>query len=99
MPRVSEITYSRDATVQAFRDYFQFLVFMYMDQSNIVEPPESGWDEINPRGWVNFDKTDKVIDLLRHLPYLSMDVNIAPECEFVDWHKTQTFENHLNKPS
>jgi hypothetical protein len=88
MPYVSEITYSRNATVQAFRDYFQFLVAMYMNGSNIVEPPENGWDTIRLSGWINFDKTDKVVDLLRHLPYINMDINIAPDCEFVDWHTT-----------
>ncbi|KAJ4379456.1 hypothetical protein N0V86_005502 [Didymella sp. IMI 355093] len=88
MPCVSEITYSRDATVQAFRDYFEFLVAMYVDESHIIEPPEDGWDTINSNGWANFDKTDKVIDLLRHLPYINMDINIAPDCEFVDWHTT-----------
>ncbi|KAF2995703.1 hypothetical protein E8E13_003944 [Curvularia kusanoi] len=86
MPCVSEIIYSRDATVQAFRDYFKFLMAMYLDESVVVEPPEDGWDTINPIGWANFDKTDKVIDLLRHLPYINMDINIAPDCEFVDWH-------------
>lgn len=86
MPPISEITYSRDATVQAFRCYYQFLVAMYMDESNIAEPPEDGWGTIIR--WPNFDKTDKVIDLLRHLPYVSMDIGIAPDCEFVNWHQT-----------
>jgi hypothetical protein len=29
-----------------------------------------------------------VIDLLRHLPYVDMAVEIAPNCELVDWHTT-----------
>jgi hypothetical protein len=86
MPSISEITYSRDATVQAFRDYFRLLSAMYADESDVAEPPEDGWATINPNGWPNFDKTDKVIDLLRHLPYISAETNIAPDCEFVDWH-------------
>jgi hypothetical protein len=84
MPCVSEIIYSHDETVQAFRDYFEFLVAMYMDESNIVEPPQNGWDTINSSSWTNFDKTDKVIDLPRHVPYINMDMNIAPDCESVD---------------
>lgn len=88
MPRVNEITYSRDATVQASRDYFQFLVSMYMDESEIYEPPQNGWHEIHWSGWHNFDKTDRVIDLLRHLPYVDMAVEIAPNCELVDWYTT-----------
>lgn len=44
--------------------------------------------EIHWSGWHNFDKTDRVIDLLRHLPYVDMTVEVAPECELVDWHTT-----------
>jgi hypothetical protein len=29
---------------------------------------------------------DKVIDLLRHLPYISGFTQIAPECDLVSWH-------------
>lgn len=29
-----------------------------------------------------------MIDLLRHLPYVNMEIKIAPQCEFVDWHTT-----------
>jgi hypothetical protein len=86
MPDVSEITYSHDATVEAVRKYFQFLAVMYMDESKIIEPPEGGWDTISPEGWPNFDKTEEVVDLLRHLPYLETYTNIAPHCEFMAWH-------------
>jgi hypothetical protein len=85
-PSIYEITYSRDATVKAFRNYFQFLSAMYADESEIEEPPEGGWPTISPNGWSKFDKTDKVIDLLRHLPYISCSINIAPECDFIPWH-------------
>lgn len=81
-PSIYEITYSRDATVKAFRNYFQFLSAMYADESQIEEPPEGRWPTISPNGWPKFDKTDKVIDLLRHLPYISCSINIAPECDF-----------------
>jgi hypothetical protein len=70
-PSIYEITYSLDATVKAFRNYFQFLSAMYAEESIIQEPPEDGWPTISPNGWPRFDKTDKVIDLLRHLPYIS----------------------------
>ena len=88
MPRVNEITYSRDATVQAFRDYVQFLVSMYMDESEIYQPPQNGWHEIHWSGWHNIDRTERVIEILRHLPCVDMAVEIAPNCELVDWHTT-----------
>ena len=87
-------TYSRDAVITAVRDYYHFLCAMYMDESNIMEPPADGWPSIGH--WEGFDKTDEVISLLRHLPYLRHgswpeDTMVAPECSFVDW---QGFPEH-----
>jgi hypothetical protein len=42
MHELSEIVYSRDATVAAFRDYYLFLTKMYLNESDIMEPPEEG---------------------------------------------------------
>jgi hypothetical protein len=60
---------------------------MYLDESEIFEPPEHGWDTINPKGWPNLDKTEEVIQLLHHLPYICQD-EIAPGCQFVNCHMT-----------
>jgi len=40
MSKVDEIAYSREATISAVRDYYQFLNDMYLDDSEIIEPPE-----------------------------------------------------------
>jgi len=40
MPELSDIAYSRDATIAAFRDYYQFLTKMYLKESDVIEPPE-----------------------------------------------------------
>jgi hypothetical protein len=42
MPSLSEISYSRDNFIAAVRDYYTFLVKMYLDESQITEPPEGG---------------------------------------------------------
>jgi hypothetical protein len=90
MPLVSDISYSRQATVAAIRDYYRFLVSMYLDESNVQEPPENGWPSIPLNGWKNFDKTDEVIALLRELPYLRehpdpYQIHGAPYTVFGDW--------------
>lgn len=90
MPSVSDINYSRERTVAAIRDYYRFLVSMYLDECNVLEPPEGGWPSIPPQGWRNFDKTDEVISLLRELPYLRryhdpFKVHGAPYTAFADW--------------
>jgi hypothetical protein len=63
---------------------------MYMDGSEIAEPPEVGWDTIDPNGWPNFDKTEEVVELLRHLPYINQGNGAqgAANCDFMDWHTT-----------
>lgn len=93
MPSVSDISYSREATVAVIRDYYRFLVSMYLDESNLLEPPKGGWPSIPPNGWRNFDKTDEVIALLRELPYLRQrsdpyQINGAPATVFGDWQYT-----------
>ncbi|KAI1512572.1 hypothetical protein Ptr86124_008538 [Pyrenophora tritici-repentis] len=92
MAIISEISYLRDALVNAIRFYYHFLVSMYMDESMIDEPPENGWETI-PNGWINFEKTDEVIDLLRRLPYLSYESAYWPECPGVVKHTGTLLED------
>lgn len=42
MPWLSEVSYSRDATVKVIREYYGFLVKMYLKESVILEPPDGG---------------------------------------------------------
>lgn len=56
----------------------------------LEEPPEQGWESINRNHWRDFGKTDEVLELLRHLPYIQAEVigrkaYGAPDCEFADW--------------
>ncbi|KAF2127847.1 hypothetical protein P153DRAFT_294859 [Dothidotthia symphoricarpi CBS 119687] len=89
MVHLCDVSYSRDATVAAIRDYYRFLVAMYLDESEVIEPPEGGWPSINSNTWENLDKTDTVISLLRHLPYIrdngAVAIDGAPDCNFANW--------------
>ncbi|RYO77450.1 hypothetical protein DL764_010220 [Monosporascus ibericus] len=89
MPSLDEITYSRDATVAAVRDYYDFLTKMYVKESDIIEPPAGGWPTIKPY-LECMGKTDEVLSLLCHLPYIREPnddnrVQGAPWCYFADW--------------
>lgn len=91
MPELEDITYSRDTTVAAVRDYYNFLTKLYLPEEAIIEPPEGGWPNITPASMKALDKTDEVISLLRHLPYIR-DLNNAGDpphgaawCKFADW--------------
>ncbi|KAH8731597.1 hypothetical protein GQ44DRAFT_671597 [Phaeosphaeriaceae sp. PMI808] len=67
-------SYSREATIAAVRDYYQFLTSMYLDEAKVLEPPEGGWPSIPVDGWPNFNKTKEV-----------PDIHVAPDVVFADW--------------
>ena len=89
MPELSEINYSRDACIAAVRDYYRFLTKLYLKESDVIDPPEGGWPSITPDVLREMGKTDEVISLLRHLPYIRGGVanpaQGAPWSEFADW--------------
>ncbi|KAI1868292.1 hypothetical protein JX265_007115 [Neoarthrinium moseri] len=94
MPEFDDITYSRDACVATVRDYYKFLTKMYLPECQVVEPPQGGWPSIihaDPSILESFGKTDGVISLLAHLPYLlqpndwTNDAEGAADCLFADW--------------
>ncbi|RYP01823.1 hypothetical protein DL765_010815 [Monosporascus sp. GIB2] len=89
MPSLDEITYSGDATVAAVRDYYHFLTKTYLKESDIIEPPAGGWPTIRP-SLECMGKTDEVLSLLCHLPYIrdlpdDKRVQAVPWCYFADW--------------
>ncbi|KAI0007292.1 hypothetical protein F4779DRAFT_592626 [Xylariaceae sp. FL0662B] len=92
MPKLSEISYSRDGTIAAVRDYYHFLTKMYLPDSAILEPPTDGWPSITEDSMRTLGKTDEVVALLRHLPYIvepsddKYRMQGAPWAYFVDWH-------------
>lgn len=83
--------YSQDAAVEAVRDYYAFLCTMYLDPARVVEPPPGGWPEITAERFQHMHKSDEVIELLCHLPYIStseQDPDVAQgfsQCVFADW--------------
>ncbi|TPX10620.1 uncharacterized protein E0L32_008506 [Thyridium curvatum] len=95
MPELEDVSYSFDECVAAVRDYYAFLAKMYMDESEIVDPPEGGWPSIvnaKPETLEGFGKTPEVLKLLAHLPYVreasdGHDVNSLPQARFAAWHE------------
>lgn len=96
MPQLSEITYSRDAVVAAVQDYYAFLTKMYLKESAIIQPPQGGWPSITSDSLRDLGKTNDVVSLLRHLPYIGEPnqgrdrAQGAPDCYFADW------QDHVN---
>lgn len=104
MPKLSEISYSHEACVAAVRDYYRFLVQLYLDESAVVEPPEDGWLEITDDSLRTLGKDDTVISLLRHLPYIRDTGTFerpqaVPFCAFADWHTLPSRVDNNNSES
>jgi hypothetical protein len=88
MPELDEVSYSREATIAVVREYYRFLTRMYLKESYVAEPPKGGWPEINRETIGVLGKTDEVISLLRHLPYIVSDdrsAQGAANCLFTNW--------------
>ena len=95
-------SYSQEETIAAISDFYTFLTQMYMDQSVVVYPPPGGWPEIvdaDPAVLRSFGKSDEVIALLAHLPYIRWSwedpAEIAPDSKVADWRDLITL---LSKP-
>jgi hypothetical protein len=58
--------------VNAVRDYYDFLAndLGAIPSDRIVDAPEGGWPSITQSSLAGLEKTDAVIELLRHLPYI-----------------------------
>jgi hypothetical protein len=105
MPQLSEVTYSQDACVAAVRSYYDFLTKMYLKNSDVIEPPQEGWPSITTEILQDLGKTETVISLLRHLPYIRVsseddrdNAQGAPWCYFADWQLDAHYVSlgHLN---
>jgi hypothetical protein len=58
--------------VEAVRDYYDFLAddLGAIPSDCIVDAPEGGWPSITQSSLAGLEKTDAVIELLQHLPYI-----------------------------
>jgi len=60
--------------VEAVRDYYAFLAndLGAIPSECVVDAPEEGWPSITQSSLAGLEKTDTVIELLRHLPYIAV---------------------------
>ena len=62
---------SREDTIRALTTFYrQIIRHPYLEESALKIPPLSGWTTIDEDKMRSLGKTDAVIDLLLHLPYL-----------------------------
>jgi hypothetical protein len=81
MPRFDEISYTERECIATITDYYRFLISMYLNESSVEWPPEGGWPQITPEAFAGLHKSDRVISLLRQIPYLRKSDDTDDEWE------------------
>lgn len=74
------MAFDRDVVVRCIQRHYDLLVrAAYLDPSIIQQPPPSGWTEQDIMADVLrvLGRSEAVIDLLRHLPYISAPRNLG----------------------
>lgn len=66
-------TYSRGEIVSTLTTFYQFLTTMYIPNSDVLHAPPGGWPHITKETFAFLRKNDRVVDLLRHIPYVRRD--------------------------
>ena len=96
------MVYSRDEVVAIVTDYYKFILRINHEPEDLKVPPEGGWttipaDALRTQG----GRSDDVIDLLRHLPYLASDnleSHVIPETSCTDYaHLSQDYREALDR--
>lgn len=64
-------TATRNNLVAPFYEYYDFLGRLHIPASDIKHPPPEGWPNITAENCSGLGKSDFVVDVLRHLPYIA----------------------------
>lgn len=72
--------YDRDQVVSELLAFYEFLVRMYLPEELLKRPPSGGWPSVTHERFAFMRKSDTVIGLLKHLPYICQDgLSFEPE--------------------
>lgn len=67
----SESSCSHAGIIAAVQDFYELLIKLpYIEPDSLVFPPAEGWAGVDAEALLRRGKTEEVIELLRHLPYL-----------------------------
>jgi hypothetical protein len=68
---VIAMPYNHDEVVASMTEFYNFLTtHLHFNPSELKTPPPAGWAHISPPLFPHQSKSNTVIDLLHHLPYL-----------------------------
>ncbi|RGP63625.1 translation machinery-associated 64 [Fusarium longipes] len=64
-----EPAYTTQELVAIILDFYTFLTTLHFDAGALKTAPPEGWQNLTPEALAILDKSDYVIDLVRHIPY------------------------------
>ncbi|RYP18017.1 hypothetical protein DL767_009917 [Monosporascus sp. MG133] len=82
---------SRDKYIAAITDCYTVTTSLHIPRSALKRAPPGGWPNIMPESCVGFGKSDFVVDLLKHLPYIidgeprSFAAQVHYKCNVLDY--------------
>ncbi|KAF4552242.1 Hypothetical protein D9617_10g072230 [Elsinoe fawcettii] len=59
--------------IDAVRDHYEHLIRLYIPASALKLPPVGGWPNITAEAVAAYGKSDFIVELMRHLPYIEND--------------------------
>jgi hypothetical protein len=63
--------------VTLLTDYYEFCNRVFWDDSVVAKAPNGGWPSITQFTMANLHKNDAAIELLRHMPFVDSEPNVA----------------------
>lgn len=87
-PRLSKTSsYDRQDCIAALDDLLDYLTrrLPYLEPAWIARPPKTGWANITPDRFAPLQKSDIVVDLLAHLPYVHVPDQSDPYSPHHSW--------------
>lgn len=85
MPTLENISYSREATIAAFYDYYEFLTKMFLPYDFVQKPPTEGWPSITKEKLHRLGKNNEVFELIRRLPYIPDETMLFSYARVAHW--------------
>lgn len=95
----SSSNYSRDSTIAAITSFYRtFVKQPFVEPSALRLSPSTGWPGINTNELQKRGKSDEVIELLRHLPYLDGDEPwmISDETVCIPYHRGVCYKDDID---
>ncbi|OBS25789.1 hypothetical protein FPOA_06325 [Fusarium poae] len=66
---IREPAYTTQELVAIILDFYNFLTTLHFDAANLKTAPPEGWPILTPEVLSILDKSEYVLDLIRHIPY------------------------------